>query len=73
VKDSLKHLAYEIELQPGEKLILPPGLVECVGPGRWVVTVQPAGDATMSVRNHAAFLNGYAAEDEGLYDADSSR
>jgi hypothetical protein len=73
MKDSLKHLAYEIELQPGEKLTLPPALVQSVGAGRWVVTVQPAGDANMPVRNHAAFLSGYAAEDEGLYDADSGR
>jgi hypothetical protein len=66
MKDQLTHLTYEIELQPGEKLTLPPALVNSVGPGRWLITVQPAGPA---VRNHAAFLNGYAPEDEGLYDA----
>ena len=69
----MKHLCYEIELKPGEKLILPPGLAESVGPGRWLITVEPADDANRAIRNHAAFLNGYAPEDEGLYDADAGR
>jgi hypothetical protein len=72
MRDSLKHLAYEIELQPGERLTLPPGLIECVGPGRWIVTVEPAGDSVAAVRRHTAFLNGYSSTDEGLYD-DSAR
>ena len=55
----MKHLCYEIELKPGEKLILPPGLAESVGPGRWLITVEPADDANRAIRNHAAFLNGY--------------
>jgi hypothetical protein len=30
---------------------------------------EPASDAeTTLIRNHSAFLNGYAPEDEGLYD-----
>jgi hypothetical protein len=66
MKDSLKHLAYEIELRPGEKLTLPQALVDSVGAGRWLVTIEPA--YPMSVRGHGAFLNGYAAGDEGLYD-----
>lgn len=65
--DALKHLAYEIELQPGEPLSLPAGLVNAVGPGRWVVSVEPADDGNSS-RRHGAFLAGYVAEDEGLYD-----
>jgi hypothetical protein len=67
------NLTCEVELQPGEKLSLPPALVDNVGPGRWIVTVQPAveGDLPL-VRRHDAFLNGYAPEDEGLYDDSST-
>jgi hypothetical protein len=71
MKDTLKHLAYEIELQPGEKLTLPAALIESVGAGRWLVTIEPSGETP--IRDHGAFLNGYAAEDEGLYDEDSGR
>ena len=70
--DHLRHLAYEIELRPGEKLSLPPALIESVGAGRWVITIQPVvGDTP--IRGHGAFLNGYALEDEGLYDDDAGR
>jgi hypothetical protein len=48
-----------------KKLTLPPDLVDGLGPGRWRVLVEPAED---SIRRHDAFLAGYAAEDEGLYD-----
>ena len=72
MKDHLMHLAYEIELQPGEKLTLPPALIESVGAGRWVITVQSLVGGT-PIRSHGAFLNGYAADDEGLYDDDSGR
>src|SRR5437868_8187993 len=33
-------LTYEVELLPGEKLELPPSLVECVGPGHWLISVE---------------------------------
>ncbi len=72
MKDHLKHLEYEIELQPGERLTLPPALIDSVGAGRWVITVQSVGVGT-PIRSHSAFLNGYAADDEGLYDDDSGR
>jgi hypothetical protein len=63
-------LSCEVELRPGEKLSLPPALVERVGPGHWLVTVAPAPPSpTPAVRrDHSAFLHGYAPEDEGLYD-----
>lgn len=62
-------LVYEIELQPGEKLRLPQALVDSVGAGRWVLTLQPLGPTEPSpLRDHRAFLNSYALEDEGLYD-----
>jgi hypothetical protein len=74
MKSSLVNLTYHIELLPGEKLRLPETLVESVGEGRWVITVQPAnGSLRTPLRNHAAFLHGYAPEDEGLYDADPTR
>jgi hypothetical protein len=64
------NLSYEIELQIGEKLSLPDSLLDSIGVGRWVVTIQPVAPTseTKSIRNHQAFLNGYAPEDEGLYD-----
>jgi hypothetical protein len=67
MKDRALELTYEVELASGEKLSLPSSLVQSVGPGRWVITVQqlPVGSP---VRDHAAFLRGYAPEDEGLYD-----
>lgn len=71
---NLVHLTYEIELQPGEKLSLPPALVDNVGAGRWLLTVQPLGrTAPASPRRHDAFLSSYAPEDEGLYDDDLPR
>ena len=72
MKVHLRHLEYEIELQPGEKLTLPPALIESIGPGRWVITVQSAVVGT-PIRSHGAFLNGYAANDESLYDDDAGR
>jgi hypothetical protein len=71
MKDKLVRLTYEIELQPGEPLRLPEALAASLGPGRWRLTVQPVRRAT--TRSHTAFLNGYAPEDEGLYDAYPAR
>ena len=70
MKNPMGNLVFEIELKPGEKLALPPALIDSVGAGRWLVTIEPAG--TASIRGHGAFLNGYAAEDESLYDDDPS-
>lgn len=67
MKDELVQLTYEIELQPGEALRLPEALVAAVGPGRWRLTLQPVRLSPQ--RSHATFLNSYAPEDEGLYDA----
>jgi hypothetical protein len=73
MNQTLRQLSYEIELQPGEQLTFPPSVVQAVGAGRWLVTVEPVPPGAMSIRNHAAFLNGYVAGDEGLYDGDSGR
>ena len=72
----MTQLSYDVELQPGETLQLPQSVVERVGPGRWRVTIASAEDEGVSatpVRGHSAFLNGYALEDEGLYDDYPSR
>ncbi len=67
-------LAYEVELQPGEKLSLPQGLVDRVGAGHWRITIEPVNATSpLSVRSHDAFLHSYAPEDEGLYDDYSPR
>lgn len=69
MKDQVVELSYTVELEAGEKLTLPPALVESIGPGRWLLTVRAwPGSGTLAVRRHDAFLNGYAPEDEGLYD-----
>jgi D-lyxose ketol-isomerase len=64
-------LTYEIELEPGEALTLPPELTASVGAGCWLITIQPVSTpsfASLPTRNHNAFLRSYANEDEGLYD-----
>ncbi len=68
MKSYLMNLTYEIEIQPGETLTLPKSLVEQVGEGRWIISIQPKLNQAEKIRNHNAFLNGYASEDEGLYD-----
>ena len=74
MNSKLMNLTYEIELQSGEKLILPESLVQNIGPGRWVVTIKPLIETkTEFTRSHDAFLKGYAPEDEGLYDDYQSR
>ena len=67
MKSSVNNLTYEFELQPGKTLILPESLVAQIGAGSWIVTIQPKPKAE-EIRNHQAFLSGYAPEDEGLYD-----
>ncbi|MBD2451638.1 hypothetical protein H6G76_31870 [Nostoc sp. FACHB-152] len=66
-------LIYEIELQPGEKLNLPESILNNIAAGNWVITIQQKAEVTESIRTHDAFLNGYAPEDEGLYDDYLSR
>lgn len=62
-------VTYELELEPGEKLELPASLVESIGPGHWLITVERVTEQLPSLlRDHSAFLNSYVPEDEGLYD-----
>ncbi|TYQ28823.1 hypothetical protein [Pseudanabaena sp. UWO310] len=66
MKSQLLQLAFEIELQDGEKLTIPNSIIEGIGKGKWLITIQPkskTGD-----RAHDAFLTSYSPEDEGLYD-----
>ena len=72
MQDQSPQLTYEVELRPGEKLALPASLVESVGPGRWMVTIQPL-PKRLPDREHSAFLRSYAPEDEGLYDDCATR
>jgi hypothetical protein len=71
MKNQLIQMTFEVDLEVGEKLELPQNLVENLGTGKWLVTIQPKN--AQSLRNHAAFLNAYADEDEGLYDDYPSR
>jgi hypothetical protein len=61
---------FSVALGPGEKLSLPQGIIDTIGPGRWHISISaeelPAEEPL--IRDHTAFLNGYAPEDEGLYD-----
>jgi hypothetical protein len=41
MKTNVVSLTYEIELQPGEELMLPVSLVKSLGAGRWLITVRP--------------------------------
>ena len=67
---AITKLSYEVELAPGETLQLPQQIVDSVGPGQWLVTIEPLlpTSSPQRVRGHSAFLNSYAPEDEGLYD-----
>jgi len=62
-----QQVTFEIELEPGEKMSFPEEVAQRIGPGKWVVLVRSANGIDR-IRDHSAFLNGYAPEDEGLYD-----
>jgi hypothetical protein len=70
MKSQAPEIVCTVDVKPGEKLTLPPSLIDGVGPGRWLVTVQPCNALaeTGEIRCHDAFLRGYASQDEGLYD-----
>lgn len=63
----LLKLTCEIQLSPNEKLTLPTALIENIGTGRWLITIEQIPTATAPkaiATNHNAFLNSYAPEDE---------
>lgn len=66
MKNQLLKLAFEVEIEEGEQLNLLSSIVQGIGKGKWVITIQPK--TLVSDRLHSSFLNSYASEDEGLYD-----
>jgi hypothetical protein len=70
MQSKVTEITFDVTLQPGEPLTLPQDASQIVGPGHWLVSIRPvdpAGDLG-AVRDHSAFLNSYAPDDEGLYD-----
>ena len=74
MQTNFTEITYDVELKPEEAFSLPQDAAEIIGPGRWLVSIRPAVDAMQRgpIRDHAAFLNSYAPEDEGLYDDHSA-
>jgi hypothetical protein len=70
MQSKVTEIKFEIELQPGEEFSLPKDATGIIGPGHWLVCITAANQATShsAPRDHSAFLNSYAPEDEGLYD-----
>jgi hypothetical protein len=71
----LAEFTFDVELKPGEVLSLPKDATDIVGPGHWLISIRPADQTPQRgpIRDHSAFLKGFAPEDEGLYDDYSSR
>jgi hypothetical protein len=67
MKNQLLDLTFEVEVQKGEKLVIPDAVFEGVGEGKWMITIQPSLSSSIS-RSHDSFLSSYSPEDEGLYD-----
>jgi len=71
MQSSLINLTYEIELIDGEVFLFPEDAVKRLSPGKWWINIRPVpaqNNIGNQIRGHGAFLNSYAAEDEGLYD-----
>ncbi len=41
MKNQLLKLAFEVEIEEGEQLNLPSSIVQGIGKGKWVITIQP--------------------------------
>jgi hypothetical protein len=69
-RSKLSEVIYDVHLQPGEELSLPTDVAEMLGSNHLRVSIRAADDSGRGglVRNHMAFLNSFAPEDEGLYD-----
>jgi hypothetical protein len=63
---------FDVVVQPGQSLSLPPEVAASIGPGHWLVSIR-AADEEAATRGHSAFLGSYAPGDEGLYDDYPSR
>ena len=66
MKSQLLKLAFEVEIKQGEKFSIPDSILEGIGTGNWLITIQPK--LSDGEQSHNAFLNSYVPEDEGLYD-----
>lgn len=71
-KTQVVHITYEIKLLSREKLTLPPSLVESIGAGNGIITIEAKLTVSSIVRRQNAFLQVYASEEEGFYDEYSS-
>jgi len=67
MQSALINLTYEIELKDGEPFLFPEDAIKRLSPGKWWISIRPANNQSNPIRGHGAFLNSYAAEDEGLY------
>lgn len=71
MSSALLNLTYEVELKKGEAFSLPDEMIKQLKPGKWLISIRPS-EKKMALskppRQHQAFLNSYADEDEGLYD-----
>lgn len=68
---ALVNLTYEVELKKGEVFSFPEEAAKQLKPGKWLISIRPAQKelaSSVQTRQHRAFLNSYADEDEGLYD-----
>jgi hypothetical protein len=68
MKNQLLNLTFEVEVQQGEKLVIPDAAVEGVGEGKWMIAIQPPSLTSSITLSHDSFLSNYSPEDEGLYD-----
>ena len=68
MKSQLLQLAFEIELQDGEKFTIPSAIIEGIGKGKWLITIQPKSETETGDRAHDAFLKSYSSVEEGLSD-----
>jgi hypothetical protein len=54
MKNQLLKLAFEVEIEEGEQLTLPSSIVQGIGKGKWVITIQPK---TLVQRSPSLFLS----------------
>lgn len=75
MKSQLLKLTYRIQLEEDESFTIPESLLNSIGAGDWLVTIEQIKSDTNSnaIRDHQAFLNGYDLMDEGLYDDYTAR
>ncbi len=60
-------LSWEIEIGPGEKLMLSRELVDIVGPGRWLLTLSHLDEQQPGrIRDQRPFLQSYAPDDDAV-------